>query len=61
MLLAMIGSALVTGWSWLVFTLVFAAYFIYSALAEQDHMLRTFPNSYPAYRQRTKMLIPFVF
>jgi protein-S-isoprenylcysteine O-methyltransferase Ste14 len=60
MLLAMIGSALVSGWSWLPFSLVFAVYFIYSALSEQELMLRTFPDSYPAYRQRTKMLIPFV-
>ena len=60
MLVAMIGSGLVAGWPWLSLTVVFGAYFIYSAIVEEKLMLRTFPDSYPAYRQRTKMLIPFV-
>jgi len=60
MLFAMVGSAMVFGWSWLLLAVVSGAYFVYSAFAEQKLMLRTFPDSYPAYQQRTKMLIPFV-
>lgn len=61
MLVALIGSAAVVGWSWLLLPLVLGAYFTYSALVEEKLMLRTFPDSYPAYMARTKMLIPFVF
>jgi protein-S-isoprenylcysteine O-methyltransferase Ste14 len=60
MLVAMIGSAVVVGWSWLLLPVLFGAYFVYSAFEEQKLMLRNFPDSYPAYRQRTKMLILFV-
>ena len=36
------------------------AYFLFSA-AREDKLLRgRFPNDYPAYRRRTKLLIPFV-
>jgi protein-S-isoprenylcysteine O-methyltransferase Ste14 len=40
---------------------VFIAYFVYSARREESDMERQFPNAYPGYRQRSKMLIPFVF
>jgi protein-S-isoprenylcysteine O-methyltransferase Ste14 len=60
MLVAMIGSGLVAGWPWILFTVVFGAYFLYSATEEEKLMLRTFPDSYPAYQQRTKMLVPYV-
>jgi protein-S-isoprenylcysteine O-methyltransferase Ste14 len=39
----------------------FIAYFIYSASREERDMVRQFPDTYPGYRQRSKMLIPFVF
>ena len=60
MFVAMIGSGLVAGWPWILFTVVFAAYFLYSATEEEKLMLRTFPDSYPEYQQRTKMLVPYV-
>jgi protein-S-isoprenylcysteine O-methyltransferase Ste14 len=60
MLVAMIGSAMVFGLSWLLIAVISGAYFIYSAIEEEKLMRRTFPDSYPAYQQRTKMLIPFV-
>jgi protein-S-isoprenylcysteine O-methyltransferase Ste14 len=60
MLVALIGSASVVGWSWLLLPAMLGAYFIYSALVEERLMLHTFPDSYPAYRSRTKMLVPFV-
>jgi protein-S-isoprenylcysteine O-methyltransferase Ste14 len=60
MLVALIGSAAVVGWSWLLLPALLGAYFIYSALVEERLMLRTFPDSYPGYQARTKMLVPFV-
>jgi len=39
----------------------FIAYFIFSASREERDMERQFPDTYPGYRQRSKMLIPFVF
>jgi protein-S-isoprenylcysteine O-methyltransferase Ste14 len=60
-LLAMIGTALVTAAIWFVILVIAAGYFIYSAYQEQKLMLKTFPDTYPAYKARTKMLIPFVF
>jgi len=60
-LLAVLGSVFVEGIFWLV-PLVFAAiYFVYSAKVEEGIMLKEFPDTYPAYKARTKMLIPFVF
>ena len=60
-LLAMLGSALAEGTAWLPFLLIFSAYFIYSARAEEKLMLRQFPQEYPAYQARTKMLVPFIW
>ena len=36
-------------------------YFIYSATVEERYLAEQFPDSYPAYRRSTKMLVPFVF
>jgi protein-S-isoprenylcysteine O-methyltransferase Ste14 len=58
---AMLGSALALGLWWLIFGIVMFLYFIYSAVKEEKTMIREFPNEYPAYKKRTKMLIPFVF
>jgi protein-S-isoprenylcysteine O-methyltransferase Ste14 len=60
-LLAMLGSALVSVMIWLILFPVFCAYFLYSARAEERIMATKFPNQYRQYRNRTKMLIPFVF
>lgn len=60
LLLAMFGSVLATSLLWLVVIAVLGAYFIHSAVQEQKLMLMEFPDSYPAYMKRTKMLIPFV-
>jgi protein-S-isoprenylcysteine O-methyltransferase Ste14 len=60
MILGMIGTALVVPW-WIV-PLVFSfVYFMYSAKTEEKIMLNEFPNQYPDYMKRTKMLIPFIF
>jgi protein-S-isoprenylcysteine O-methyltransferase Ste14 len=59
-LLAVLGSAGVSGVYWLVILAVLGIYFIYSARAEEKLMLDQFPESYPTYMSKTKMLIPFV-
>ena len=61
LMLAMIGSALAVGVLWLLLFVVYFTYFIVSARTEENMMLAQFPDTYPAYRHRTKMLIPFVF
>ena len=39
----------------------FIAYFVFSARREEGDMERQFPDAYPAYKQHSKMLIPFLF
>ncbi|HVW79791.1 MAG TPA: isoprenylcysteine carboxylmethyltransferase family protein [Mycobacteriales bacterium] len=58
---AMLGTSLAVDLRWLVVTAVIGAYFVYSAVMEQRYMEQQFPESYPAFRDATKMLIPFVF
>jgi protein-S-isoprenylcysteine O-methyltransferase Ste14 len=60
-LLAMLGSVFVVGLFWLLVLVVAGGYFIYSSLQEEKIMVKEFPSTYPAYKSRTKMLIPFVF
>jgi len=38
----------------------FIAYFVYSARREERDMERQFPDAYPDYKRRSKMLIPFL-
>jgi protein-S-isoprenylcysteine O-methyltransferase Ste14 len=59
-MLAMVGSALAVGLLWLLLFALYFAYFLFSARTEEKMMLAQFPDTYPAYRRRTKMLIPFV-
>lgn len=59
-LLAILGSALAASLAWLIIFAVAAVYFIYSAKTEERMALAEFPDAYPAYMARTKMLIPFV-
>lgn len=59
-ILAMIGTALAAGPSWLVATVAVSAYFIYSATVEEHTLAREFPSAYGAYKRSTKMLIPFI-
>ena len=60
-ILAMIGTAVAISWYWLVAVVVLGAYFVYSAAAEERYMAERFPDTYPAYKRSTKMLIPFIF
>jgi protein-S-isoprenylcysteine O-methyltransferase Ste14 len=60
MLLAMLGSALAQSLLWLAPLIVYGPYFIRSARREEELLLAEFPDRYPDYRQRTRMLVPFV-
>lgn len=60
-LLAMFGSILAVDLLWLVLFAMAFVYFLVSARTEEKMMFAQFPDAYPAYRRRTKMLIPFVF
>jgi protein-S-isoprenylcysteine O-methyltransferase Ste14 len=59
-LTGLLGTALVTNLLGLMIVAVLGAYFYYCASVEEKHLAATFPATYPAYRARTKMLIPFV-
>jgi protein-S-isoprenylcysteine O-methyltransferase Ste14 len=59
-LLGMLGTALAVSLYWLIALAVMGSYFIYSATVEERRLSETFPATYPAYRARTKMLIPFL-
>lgn len=59
-LLAMFGSALASSPIWFVACVGGFLYFLFAATAEEKLLLSQFPNAYPDYKKRTKMLIPFV-
>ena len=59
-LLAILGSVLASTLAWLFVLACAGAYFIYSATKEEALMAKQFPNTYPAYKKHTKMLLPFI-
>ena len=59
-LLALLGTAIVGGVAWFLFFVAIAGSFIHSARQEEMRMAQAFPD-YSAYRQRTKMLVPWIF
>ena len=59
-ILAMIGTAVAVSVYWLVAVALLGAYFIYSATREERYLTEQFPETYPAYKHSTKMLIPFI-
>jgi len=60
LLLAMLGTALVNNLLGLIVVAVLIAYFYYCGTVEERNLTATFPKAYPAYKSRTKMLIPFL-
>lgn len=60
-ILAMIGTTIAVGLFWLIGAVLLGGYFVYSALMEERYMAQQFPDTYPAYKRSTKMLIPFIF
>jgi protein-S-isoprenylcysteine O-methyltransferase Ste14 len=59
-LLAMAGTAVALSWVWLIAVVLAGMYFIYSATVEERYLTEQFPDTYPAYRRSTKMLVPFI-
>lgn len=60
LLAAILGTALTTNVIGLIIVAILGAYFYYSASVEEKNLTATFPAAYPEYRNRTRMLIPFV-
>ena len=60
-LAATIGTAVALSWRWLPVVALVAIYFVYSATVEERYLAEQFPDSYPAYKRSTKMLVPFVY
>jgi protein-S-isoprenylcysteine O-methyltransferase Ste14 len=60
-LVAGVGTAVALSWLWLTAVALAGVYFLYSATVEERFLTEQFPDSYPAYRRSTKMLVPFVF
>ena len=60
-LLAGVGTAVALNWVWLVAMVLAGVYFVYSATVEERYLTKQFPDTYPAYRRSTKMLVPFIF
>ena len=60
-ILAMVGTAIAVSVYWLIAVVLLGGYFLYSAIMEERIMAGLFPDSYPAYKQSTKMLVPFIF
>jgi protein-S-isoprenylcysteine O-methyltransferase Ste14 len=61
LIFAVLGTALVLGGIWLSIFVVSSIYFALSAGREEKDMVERFPDAYPAYRARTKRLVPFVY
>jgi protein-S-isoprenylcysteine O-methyltransferase Ste14 len=59
-ILAMVGTAIAVSWYWLLAVVLLGGYFVFSAVMEERYMAGAFPDTYPAYKRSTKMLVPFV-
>src|SRR6266568_109463 len=59
-LAAAIGTAVALSWLWLTAVALAGFYFLYSATVEERYLTDQFPDSYPAYKHSTKMLVPFI-
>jgi protein-S-isoprenylcysteine O-methyltransferase Ste14 len=59
-ILAMVGTAVAVSLYWLIAVVVLGTYFLYSAAMEERYLAGVFPDSYPGYKQSTKMLVPFI-
>jgi protein-S-isoprenylcysteine O-methyltransferase Ste14 len=60
LLTAMLGTALVDNLLGLIVVAVLVGYFYYCGTVEERNLAATFPKTYPEYKSRTKMLIPFL-
>ena len=60
LLTATLGTALINSLFGLIVVGGLIAYFYYCGIIEERNLAGTFPQAYPEYRSRTKMLIPFL-
>jgi protein-S-isoprenylcysteine O-methyltransferase Ste14 len=60
-LVAGAGTAVALSWQWLIVVALAGIYFVYSATVEERYMAEQFPDTYPAYKHATRMLLPFLF
>jgi protein-S-isoprenylcysteine O-methyltransferase Ste14 len=60
-LVAGVGTAVALSWRWLIVVGLVGLYFLYSATVEERYLTEQFPDTYPAYKRSTKMLLPFIF
>jgi protein-S-isoprenylcysteine O-methyltransferase Ste14 len=60
-LVAGVGTAMALSWLWLIAVALVGVYFLYSATVEERYLREQFPDTYPAYKRSTKMLLPFIF
>jgi protein-S-isoprenylcysteine O-methyltransferase Ste14 len=61
LILAILGTALATTLYGLIAVAVLGGFFVYSAIREEAYLTEQFQDTYRAYKDSTKMLIPFVF
>jgi protein-S-isoprenylcysteine O-methyltransferase Ste14 len=59
-LIAMLGSAIGVSAVWSIPLVLLGVYFVYSAWREEKLLIEQFPEQYPTYMKRTKMLVPFL-
>jgi protein-S-isoprenylcysteine O-methyltransferase Ste14 len=59
-LAACVGTAVALNWVWLAPVALAGAYFVYSATVEERYLTDRFPDTYPAYKRSTKLLVPFL-
>lgn len=59
-LLAGVGTVLALGTLWLPLVVLGCVSFVFSARAEERMLRELFPQDYPAYQARTRMVIPYL-
>jgi protein-S-isoprenylcysteine O-methyltransferase len=60
-LIALIGSAIVSGGPWIFLLIILGIIFLRRVGAEDRLMAQQFPSEYPAYKARTKALVPYLW
>jgi protein-S-isoprenylcysteine O-methyltransferase Ste14 len=61
LVLAGLGTVLALGVMWLPAVVLVGLFFVISAHTEERMLATHFPEAYPPYKARTRMLIPFVY
>jgi protein-S-isoprenylcysteine O-methyltransferase Ste14 len=56
----MLGTTIGASVFWAVPLVLFGIYFVFAARREENNMTMQFPEQYPAYMRRTRMLLPLV-